>query len=165
MTYRDIRADAMASHAKRQHMYARGGEVHSDAKEDRALIKDMVKPQDLKKRADGGSVEGRARGGKADRPKGKTVVNVIIPPSAGAAPPMMPPHPPVMAGPPPGAMPSPGMAPHPPMAGMGPMPPPGGPPMMPPRARGGRMTGGAESGVGRLEKAEGGFKGPMIERK
>ena len=173
--YHNVRERAMESHGRRQHMYARGGEVHDDAAEDRKLIekelKARVKPEDLK-RQDGGAVQGRARGGKTDRPKhgGKVVVNVIAPGGGGSPPPPMPVRPPPMAGPPPGAMPPgappPGaMPPRPPMAGMGPMP--GGPPppgMMPPRARGGRMTGGAASGVGREEKAEGGFKGRMIER-
>ena len=173
MTFHKHRAEAMESHEKRQHMYARGGEVreeHPDVKEDRALIREMVKKNDLKhpaKRKDGGGVEGRARGGKSDRPKGgKTTVNVIVPPGmgGGAAPmpprPMMPPPGPPPGGgmPPPGAMPPP----RPPMAGMGPMPP-GGPPM-PPRARGGKIDAGAASGVGRIEKAEGGIKGRMIER-
>jgi hypothetical protein len=174
-SYHDVRSRAMESHNKRQHMYARGGEVHDDEADDKKLIKEMVKPSDLKKRADGGAVSGRARGGKADRPKhgGKVVVNVIAPGGGGGPPvpprPMLPP--PGPGGPPPGAMPPGGpppgaMPPRPPMAGMGPMPggPPPGGPMMPPRARGGRMTGGAASGVGREEKAEGGFKGRMIER-
>lgn len=171
MNYQEHRSAAMASHDKRQHMYAAGGEVHDDEKQDRALISSMVKKE---KRADGGEVMGRARGGKADRPRhgNKTVVNVIAPGGGGdkPVPVPVPVRPPMGAGPglPPGAMPPgaggppPGLPPR-PVAGMGPaMPPPG---MMPPRARGGRMTGGAMSGVGRIEKAEGGVKGPMIERK
>lgn len=178
MNYSAVRASAMESHNKRQHMYARGGEVHDDAKQDKALIekeiKAKVKPQDLK-RADGGEVMGRARGGRSDRPHrpNKTVVNVIAP-GGGGMPPPMPPRPPMLppgaGGPPPGAMPPPGMPPpRPPMGGMGPMPPPGGAPppgmMPPPRARGGRMDAGAASGEGRIEKAQGGIKGAMIERK
>lgn len=167
MNYRDVHARAMESHAKRQRMYARGGEVHDDEKEDRALVRSMVKKEDLKpKRADGGAVEGRARGGKTDRPHGKTVVNVIAPGGAPAMPMRPPMPPPMMAGGPPGMPPggAPGLPPR-PVGGLGPAP---GGPMIPPgapmRARGGKMTGGAMSGVGREEKAEGGIKGPMIAR-
>lgn len=218
MNYRDVHARAMESHAKRQHMYARGGKVHDDEKEDRALVRSMVKKEDLKpKRADGGAVEGRARGGKTDRPHGKTVVNVIAPGGAPAMP-MRPPMPPPMmaGGPPPHG--APGLPPR-PVGGLGPAPgpmmPPGAPmrarggrasggdvddnmgidtnpkdrdlgngmmqhstsprslrqatppqrdDKVPVRARGGKMTGGAMSGVGREEKAEGGIKGPMIAR-
>lgn len=144
MTFKSIRADALASHNARQHMYARGGEVHTDEAEDRALIKEMVKPKDLKKGER--RVEGRARGGKMDRPgKAKTVVNVIVPPGGGGAP-AMPPHPPVMVGPPPGpsmALPPPRPVMPPPQPGMGPMagPPPGGmpPPGIMPRSKGGKV--------------------------
>lgn len=176
MTFKSIRAEALSNHNERQHMYAKGGEVHTDEAEDRALIKEMVKPKDLKK--GDRRVEGRARGGATDRPgKARTVVNVIVPPAEPAAP-VMPPHPPVMAGPPPGpppqAMPPRPMLPpgQPGMASMG-GPPPGGmpPPGMMPRARGGRterakgggLDAGAASGEGRLEKARGGIKGNMIE--
>jgi len=168
--YNATRAEAMASHAKRATMYggqsqayASGGGVHSDEKQDRALIKTILAKEEKKeaKRADGGSVEGRARGGRADRPKhgSKTVVNVVAPQMPAAPPRPVPvpvPMKPPMAGGPPGAMP-------PGAAGMG--PPPGGPPPgMPMRAGGGKITGGALSGVGRLEKAAGGIKGPMIAR-
>lgn len=176
MTFKSIRAEALASHDKRQHMFAKGGEVHTDEAEDRALIKEMVKPKDLKK--GDRRVEGRARGGATDRPgKARTVVNVIVPPAEPAAP-MMPPHPPVMAGPPPGPPPQ-AMPPRPMLPpgqpGMAPIggPPPGGmpPPGMVPRARGGRasrakgggLDAGASSGEGRLEKARNGIKGQMIE--
>lgn len=140
MTFHHVRAEALKSHDSRQHMYARGGTVHPDEAEDRELIKEMVKPKDLKK---GQKVEGRAAGGHVNRPgKAKTTVNVIVPPaSPSATPPMMPPRPPVMAGPPP-QMPPPRPAMPPPQPGMGPMggPPPGGmpPPGMMPRAGGGR---------------------------
>lgn len=95
---------------------------------------------------------GRARGGRAPKPKGNNVNVIIAPqgaqPPAGLAPPglaagpmpppPMPPRPPMM--PPPGAG-------GPPMAGPGPMPPPG----MPPRANGGRAyaKGGAVFQEGR----------------
>lgn len=177
MSFKSVRSEALASHDKRQHMYARGGEVHTDEAEDRALIKEMVKPKDLKKGER--RVEGRARGGATDRPgKARTVVNVIVPPGGAAPPPMMPPHPPVMAGPPPGPPPQampPRPIPPPGQPGMAPMggPPPGGmpPPGMMPRARGGRterakgggLDAGASSGEGRLEKAENGIKGKMLE--
>jgi hypothetical protein len=97
------------------------------------------------KKADGGSVgsDMDEMDGEMDKPrmdrggkKPSTTVNIIVGgksgPDAGAMPPPMP-----MAGPPPPS----------------PMPPPGGP-MPPMRAKGGRvhLTGGSESGIGRLEK-------------
>lgn len=74
----------------------------------------------------------RARGGKVSK-KGVTV-NVIVPPSPGAAPP-----PPMM--PPPGLMPPPGPGAMPPMGAKPPMPipPPGGPPPPMMRADGGEV--------------------------
>lgn len=162
MTYQDVRAKAMESYDSRKQGFRRGGGVHGDEAEDKALIRKMVEKNDLKPsaRADGGTIEGRARGGRSDRPHGgKTVVNVIAPGGGGEQPPRPVPVPvpvrPPMAG-------GPGMPPGGPVAGMGPAP--GMPPGMPPRARGGRMTGGAESGVGRLEKARNGTTGPMIMR-
>ena len=103
------------------------------------------------RRAEGGRVDGKKDGKHGT----KVNVNVIVPhggPPAGAAPMVPPVRPPMGLGaaPPPGAMP-----PRPPM----PMPPPGAAPGgMPPRPpglkRGGRMTAGAASGEGRLQKAE-----------
>jgi hypothetical protein len=135
--------------------YARGGSVHSDEAEDRALIRKEVKGSALK--GDGKMAKGRvdkaprrARGGHVKhKGGGKTNVNVIVAPGGqhppaggapmGAAPPpmpAMPPKPPMM--PPPGGAP--------PMAGLG-APPPGGPPM-PPRSEGGRAyaSGGTVKG-------------------
>lgn len=123
--------------------YATGGAVHSDEKEDKKLVRKMVKKRALK--VEGEDVKhrqdrpGRKRGGRAPK-GGKTVINVIN--GAGHAPQ------PGLAGPPPGMMP-PGAPPAPPppappMAG----PPPGAPPMgarppmggLPMRKKGGRVT-------------------------
>lgn len=100
--------------------YAKGGKVHTDAKQDRKLINKVL------------DEKGYARGGKA----GKTNINIVIAPQEKLAGPAMPPP-----------MPPPMPMPKPPMA-----PPPGmGPPGM---KRGGKITAGAESGVGRLQKAK-----------
>lgn len=145
MTFKSIRSDALKSHDERQKMYAHGGRVHADEAEDRELVKEMVKKKDLKPGAkDGGKIEGRARGGRSDRPRAKTTVNVIMPPGApaGAAPMMA--RPPMPAGPPPQmALPPP--RPPMPQPGMGPMgPPPGGggmpPPGMMPHKSGGKVS-------------------------
>lgn len=142
--------DHKVQHSRVAHIakgYADGGAVHSDAAQDRAMVKGMVKPGSLK--VDGGKPTQRAdkphraRGGRTKK-GGKTVVNVINaggthpaptgpmpmpggPPPMAAAPPM-PPRP--MPGPPPGPMPG---------------GPPGMPPGMPPRKAGGRAfaNGGA----------------------
>lgn len=165
-TYNDLRSQAHSDYDKRNGQYARGGGVHDDAKEDRALISSMLKKEDRsEKRADGGAVQGLKRGGHANRP-GKTVVNVVAAPGAGGGARPVPVPVPVGGG----GGPPPGMPMRPPIAGMGGPPPPGAmppgamPPGMPPRARGGKITGGALSGVGRLQKAAGGTNGPMIER-
>lgn len=140
MNYQAIRAKAHESHKKRQGMHRKdGGAVADVHKHEDHLHKGEPKT----KLKDGGKVEGRARGGKSDRPgkSGKTVVNIVMP-QAGAqgqqplrpVPVPMPVRPP-MAGPPPGGpppgampprpMPPPGAGGPPPggMPGMGPMPP------------------------------------------
>ena len=146
---RDRVSHIAGKHSEPKH-YAKGGSVHSDEAEDRALIKKEVKGSALKHEGKGVKARGdksvrRSRGGHVKhKGSGKTSVNVIVapsggghppmagvggmPPGAGAPPPMMPPKPPMM--PPPGAG-------APPMAGLG-GPPPGGPPGMPPRSDGGR---------------------------
>ena len=137
--------------------YAAGGGVHSDEAEDIKLIRKKVKKTAL--RADGGGV--KARADKVSRAKGgrvkkgghsKTNVNVIVAPSGGQKPPMMPPGAPPApmagVGAPPPMPPKPPMMPPPPGAagmpsGMGGMPPP-----MVPHADGGRAykKGGAVKG-------------------
>lgn len=123
--------------------YASGGSVkHSDAAEDKKLVKSMVKKVAL--RADGGAVKARAdrparkKGGRVK--KSSTTVNVITGGASpvaglGAAPSPMPP-PPMAAAPPP-------MPPRPPMIAPPGAPGPGAPglppgPMLPPHASGGR---------------------------
>lgn len=121
---------------------AAGGSV-SDERQDKALVKSMVKGASLK--AEGGKVKARgdracrAKGGRVKKSKGHTSVNVIVAPQGGGMPP----------GPPPGMAMKPPMPPGPPMAPGG--PPPGGPPMMPHKA-GGR----AYKAGGRVKRAWGG---------
>lgn len=142
-----------AGKARAKHLtkaYAKGGKVHSDAAEDRKLIKKMMAEHErgemkVEGRASGGRLDKFARGGKTK--SGKTNINIVIAPQ--------------------GSPPAPGgarAAPVPiPVGGPPPMPPPGaggpgGPPMPPPgmMQRGGRakLTAGAETGVGRLQKAK-----------
>lgn len=135
--------------------YKKGGAVHPDEAEDKALIRKMVKPQDLRSaRADGGSV----------KKKGSTTVVINLGAAgAGAIPPApqrIPVPVPVPAGP---GMAQPGAGGPPP--GGAPMGVPGAPPPNPmARKRGGRvkkdnggyisMKYGSRSGEGRLEKEE-----------
>lgn len=130
--------------------YAKGGAVHADEREDKAMIKNMVKKTSLK--ADGGRVKARAdrparkKGGRVNH-KG-TTVNVITghpgAPMAGLGG-MAPPPGPVPMGPPPMAIP-----PRPMMPPPGAMPP--GAPMMPPHKTGGRVY----KNGGRVKRAMGG---------
>lgn len=141
-------SESAAGKARAKHLtksYKKGGHVHSDEPEDRKLFKKMFKEEEkgeskVEGKASGGRLDKFARGGKTKKPKGETNVNIVIAaPRKGDAPA-------AMAGglpPPPG-----GGLPPPPMGG----PPPG--PGMPPMKRGGKvkMTAGADSGKGRLEK-------------
>lgn len=151
-----------ASKARVKHIlgHAHGGKIkHSDAAEDRKMISSAIHKHEAKMHGHKSKhrLDKFARGGGA---KGKhhTQVNIAVvaphrgspspaagaPPGGGAAPPLPP------AGGPP--LPPKGM----------PMPPPGAGGGMPPMKRGGRvykrggrigMTAGADSGVGRLQKA------------
>ena len=119
-----------------------GAAKHDDVKEDKALIKKMVKPSARTGKDTGGmsvsdgKIEGtrptggrlaRKHGGKA----GKTAIHINIggggqPPMGGMKPPMPPMGPPPGAGAPPPMAPPPGGPP--PGAGLPPGPPPGAPP-------------------------------------
>lgn len=152
-------------HILKGHM--RGGHAkHEDVAEDKALIKKMIKEHEHKVHGmkKGGRLDKYARGGAAKKKHG-TQVNIavvaphgrspssesaapapggILPPPGGGLP--MPP--PGGAGLPPGLPPGmpPGMAPRPGMMNRGGT-------VKPAKMKKGHYTGGAESGVGRKEKA------------
>jgi hypothetical protein len=146
--------------------YASGGAVHEDEKQDKKLVKRMVKKSAIKIEGEKSKhrMDRRARGGRT-KSKGKgTVVNVINTPghAMGGAPGMMPP----------GGAP---MPPRPPMAPpmpppQGAMPPGGGMPMPPPgavpiRAKGGRISSGTadpSEPVGKMKRVMSGH--PMIAK-
>lgn len=131
--YNDLRADKVNSSRVSHLTRACGGSAkHPDAKEDKSLVKNMVKSSSLK-------VEGRKNGGRLDRyarggavKKGATNVNVIIAPSSpkeATQTPAIPGMGPAVMGPSPVPPPRPPMAPPPgmPMGGpqaVGAMPPP-----------------------------------------
>lgn len=178
MAFSHLRAEAKTHResALRRHR-AEGGAV-SDAAEDRKEVARGVHKHEARLHKGepktplkhGGAVEGEkpsgkrldryAKGGRTKH-KGSTV-NVIVAPGGQGAQPVPVPHPvpvPVAAGAPPGgppAMPPRPMGPPGGLGAAGPMPP-GGP--MPMRARGGgvKMTAGALSGEGRLEKKRAGY--------
>lgn len=156
----------VASHKRVSHIlkgHKKGGKVHSDEKEDRALFKKMIAQHEAGEtkaegKKSGGRLDKYARGGKTKGKHGNHVNIAIVNPGkdqAGAMPPpggmpMPPPKPPMM--PPP-------MPPGGPMGGPPGMPPGMKPPGMMKRggrtyARGGKvhMTAGADSGVGRKQK-------------
>jgi hypothetical protein len=111
-----------AKHRLDRHNRKRGGAAkHPDEKEDRALVKRMLKEHDR---------DHRASGGRNHKKGGKHVTNVIVAPQGGNDKPV---PVPVPSGGPPPAM---AMPPRPPMG-----PPPGAPPMMggPPGAGAGPM--------------------------
>lgn len=134
--------------------YARGGKAkHSDEKEDKTLIKKMMKEHDKGEFNVGGSVstpraDKFARGGHVKKHgKGHTHINIAV---------VAPGHKDVAG---PGAMPPPAMPEAPPTAPMAPPPgvgpsPGGMPPGMPGMNRGGKvpMDAGAGTGEGRKEK-------------
>lgn len=151
-------AEEGAGKARAKHLikgYKRGGKVHSDEAADRKLFGKMIKEHEkgemkVEGRASGGRLDKFARGGRAKHKGNNTKINIVVAPKGphpadGAAPPV-PMGPPPMGG---------GPLAGPPMGG----PPPGlgGPKPPGMMNRGGRlkMTAGADTGVGRLQKAKG----------
>lgn len=170
-------AEHKKGHTRVKHILSSGGASHPDAAADKKLFGKLIAAHDSGE----SKVEGRkgparfARGGKVHKAKGQTNIAIVVPqksnspapePQAGPVPPgptagpaaMPPPMPPSGAGGPPGM-------PPPPMRASG-----GrvggdsskenlkgwsGRAKSKSYARGGRLpTGGAESGVGRLQKAK-----------
>jgi hypothetical protein len=151
-----------------KHILKSGGAAHPDAAADKKLFSEMIAKHDRgETKVEGGKGRSRfARGGRTKHKGNQTNIAIVVPQKGGSpsepqgGPPISP-----LAGPPPPMMPPGG-------------PPPGGPPM---RASGGRVggdstkanldkwsarakensyarggrlpTAGAESGVGRLQKA------------
>lgn len=172
---KDLKNSIAKSHNEKMHRMIG---KHPDAKEDKALVRKMVKPDALTgKAACGGAMKradgGRAKGGAAkDKKGGKGPnINIAIAPRNGGDRAGMPPASPMAAAPGAGPMPSrplPPVAPPPggPAGGLGALkgPMPGGPGPIPAkhggkikRATGGKVSGydaGAGSGEGRLEKEE-----------
>ena len=79
---KDARLAANISQERKAKAYggmcrSEGGKAHSDAKEDRSLVKQMVKPAAL---------TGRATGGAAKKKAPKTQVNVVVAPARSTVP-------------------------------------------------------------------------------
>ena len=159
--------------AERMKGYAHGGAVHEDEKQDKKLVKRMVKKTAMKMEGEKSKhrMDRRARGGRT-KSKGKgTVVNVINTPghAMGGAPGMMPPGgaPPMPPPRPPMAPPMPPQGAMPPAGGGMPMPPPGA---MPVRAKGGRVKDGPayeeslRAGT-QVQHSDGKMDGPDIGRR
>lgn len=150
-----------AKAAEKTQRFASGGAVKDKLSVDNA-DGPMTGRGVARNKAFGGTIDGARARSRPDRSsrkggKGKTNVNVVIapPPAAAAdrAPPPAPAPMPMKSPAPPPPMPAPALGAPPPGAGGAPAIP-GMNPLL--RKRGGRVTAGAESGVGRLQKAKGG---------
>lgn len=149
---KEIRKAVEVAKARNLNRYL-GGETHSDEAADRSLIKKMVKPEARTGRADGGKAKAKPHKGKPS-----VSVNVIAPQQARPVPVPVP-----VSG---GASAAPGPLPSRAPVSQAPtkviqVPPPQGPlgPLgakrggrIKKRAEGGKITAGADSGLGRLEK-------------